>query len=357
MGAFRAFLATLVVIEHLAGGFGSDAGTVAVFSFYVLSGYLITTIVCTTYANGFRGLCAFAVNRFLRLYPTYWFVALVSLAIVIALPREAQLLNPVLTLPGSRIDALAQVTIVGLHKIFYLNPSRLVPTAWSLNVELVYYCLIATVLGRWRSIATLWWGASLALALRSAWSDDFHSAYFTLWGPSICFSTGAVTFHYAHLIKVAGAGVSLRMVAFLVLGVIAFAPELGATISQVTLIYAAIPATVFAIAVLDTRWPFPRFRRLDVWFADISYPLFLSHWPVAVAVGALLAGSALSPTLLLVSLPAAFVFSALVTRFVEGPIRALRNVVRRSAVSRVGEVATSKIAFETGSSTPQPNFE
>src|SRR5678815_2707247 len=118
MGIYRTFLALLVVVTHLAGGFGTYAGPVAVFAFYTLSGYLITRVVQRTYSNGIAGLGAFAINRFLRLYPSYWVVTLVSLAIVLAFPRLAMELNDALQLPRGKFDTLAQVTIIGLHKIY-----------------------------------------------------------------------------------------------------------------------------------------------------------------------------------------------------------------------------------------------
>jgi peptidoglycan/LPS O-acetylase OafA/YrhL len=342
MGIFRTFLALLVVVCHLAGGFGEYSGPVAVFAFYTLSGYLITRVVCRTYSNGVEGLGAFAINRFLRLYPSYWVVALVSLAIVLAFPRLAIALNGELKLPRGKFDTLAQVTIIGLHKIYYLNHSRLVPTAWSLNIEIIYYALIAVLLGRSRWIALGWWVVSFALMALFVRRNDFYAAYFTIWGPSLCFATGSVAHHFLTPRKeFPGTNAAFRVVPFIVVLALAFALDAGLNVPPLALILAAIPATVLAIFVLQARWTAPRLQRIDEVMADLSYPIFLSHWPLAVLVsGVFLGSTGLGVPLLLATLPVTILFSVAVNLLVEAPVRTLRSKVRQVAANSTTTHAT-----------------
>ena len=78
LGVIRFFLASCVIYFHLANQ-TPDLGLYAVNCFYVISGYLITLILHSTY--NFE-LSRFALNRFLRLYPTYWFACFVGFIII-----------------------------------------------------------------------------------------------------------------------------------------------------------------------------------------------------------------------------------------------------------------------------------
>jgi peptidoglycan/LPS O-acetylase OafA/YrhL len=334
MGVLRFILALLVVICHLSGHFGAMGGPVAVFSFYVISGYLITTILRTTYSNGFGGLVAFGVNRFLRLYPAYWSIAAFSLTTIYFWPHIASKLNGALNLPSSHIDALAQVLILGLHKIFYLNQTRFVPTAWSLNIELVYYSAIALLLGRNRWIGLTWWIASAALAIHYLAEGDAHDAYFTIWGPSICFATGSLVSHFVRHVP-DFKGDSAKIVAIGAIVATAFVQDVFPATPSFALLYAAPPLTVGAILVTRSRWKSPWVQVLDGWLADLSYPIFLSHWPVAVVVASLgIVAPRLSIALLVTSLPAIILFSVLVNGFIEKPVRGVRVLVRNKARDR-----------------------
>src|SRR5947209_17886730 len=54
-------------------------GYIAVLMFFVVSGYLISNALETFYAGRVR---EFAVNRFLRIYPSYWFVLAATVAVM-----------------------------------------------------------------------------------------------------------------------------------------------------------------------------------------------------------------------------------------------------------------------------------
>lgn len=68
-GFYRVYLALLVVAHHLGGLTG--LGSYAVFGFYMLSGYLMTFIMCRNYHHTTTGFLKYSLNRFLRIYPTY----------------------------------------------------------------------------------------------------------------------------------------------------------------------------------------------------------------------------------------------------------------------------------------------
>jgi peptidoglycan/LPS O-acetylase OafA/YrhL len=285
------------------------------------------------------------MNRFLRLYPTYFVVAAVSWLAILMFPHLAEGLNPALSLPRSNIDALAQVTIIGLHKIFYLNESRFVPTAWSLNIELIYYALIALVFGRTGRGAVVWWCASAILAGFYALNNDEHSAYFTIWGPSICFASGSVLSHFGGSLKPVSSATLFRLVPLAIIAALGFSADFAASVPPLLTLYLAIPATAFAIVTIRQPWRSDRLKRIDRYVADLSYPLFLCHWPISVYVAALLGEQVTSPKLLLATLPVALAFSVAINHLVEAPVRSLRSIVRRSASGATARRPTERLAI------------
>src|SRR5690242_16177610 len=90
-------------------------GVYAVFAFYVLSGYLMTRVLHETYGFTARGVGHFLWNRGLRIYPTYWVAAIVSLLVVWAVPATVALYTKVLDIPVTASGIAQNVFIFGLH--------------------------------------------------------------------------------------------------------------------------------------------------------------------------------------------------------------------------------------------------
>lgn len=349
VGVYRFCLALIVAAFHLSAA-GEHVAMVAVFSFYAISGYLITRILCETYTAPVQGLIGFAVNRFLRLYPTYWAVALVGLGLALFLPVETARLHPGIAVPQTIGGGLANTVILGLANLAIEprnEPIRLVPPAWSLSIELVYYALLAAGVARRRLAVLVWWGISLGLAVWLVGRGDLRHAYFALWGPSLCFATGAL----AHHLDAPGWGRRLRAlchpggaVAASALGVLPFALLAAVCVAPYALgggdgaglpfLYLAPFVAAVAVATLiedrgdgATERPFARWDR---WIGDLSYPIFLSHWHVGILVSALLLGGAgQGPWLFAASLPFILLAGVLLVVGVEHPVRRLRGAVRR----------------------------
>ena len=66
-GTLRFLLAVAVVIGHLNSA--SWLGTYAVFCFYIISGYFMCLVMNERYRFTLRGVWAFGLNRFLRIFP------------------------------------------------------------------------------------------------------------------------------------------------------------------------------------------------------------------------------------------------------------------------------------------------
>ena len=75
MGSIRTILALAVVFGH-AGAYLFTGGMLAVQLFYIVSGYLMSLVILS---SSYSSIKLFYLNRFLRLFPIYWFVALITL--------------------------------------------------------------------------------------------------------------------------------------------------------------------------------------------------------------------------------------------------------------------------------------
>jgi peptidoglycan/LPS O-acetylase OafA/YrhL len=83
MGLFRFLLAIAVAIDHAGGLFGYRmiSGLFAVQSFYIVSGFLISHILLTKYPDSRNGRWLFYSNRALRIFIPYWTVLVVTVLV------------------------------------------------------------------------------------------------------------------------------------------------------------------------------------------------------------------------------------------------------------------------------------
>jgi peptidoglycan/LPS O-acetylase OafA/YrhL len=183
LGLLRTLLAISVLFDHLFDRTGETlvGGRLAVQLFYVISGFLISYVLTET--DTYRdAIGKFYQNRFLRLYPLYITVALLTLLAHALLNTDfisrftqisngadaALLLTNALLFGQDWIMFLGiqggELTLTGnfLDSEVPLYEELLVPQAWTLGVELDFY-LVAPFILRTRRILWLVLLASLAL--------------------------------------------------------------------------------------------------------------------------------------------------------------------------------------------------
>ena len=135
-GAFRLFLAMVVVIHH---SFPLRAGGWAVYLFFVLSGYWIARMWEGKYSKSYQPYLTFVISRWWRLIPVF----LLCLCLT---ALNAYLMNRSGTLGLSTEWWLRQVPIIGSA-----SAGRILPPTWSLDVEMQFYLtapLIIWALGK-----------------------------------------------------------------------------------------------------------------------------------------------------------------------------------------------------------------
>lgn len=300
-GAFRFGLALLVVAGHLRQPIW--LGAWAVFAFYTISGYLMCLVLNERYGFSRKGFGAYALNRFLRIHPPYWLAGAATLGVMLAAGEAAtrDFWGP-WELPTSAAEWARNLGIFGLQP--GPNP-RLIPAAWALSVELTFYLAIGLLLGRGRRIAIGWLLASIGWHLYLGWEGaNWVQRYFPVQAASLPFSLGAVIYHHrSWLADRLGARWLPLGIALAAWGA-NYALVPGSAL-EAPRFYANCLLSAAVVALLTTPPPaLERFRRVDTWLGDLSYPIYLIHFLVGFVVEITWLGSGVrGPKLFWWSLP------------------------------------------------------
>jgi peptidoglycan/LPS O-acetylase OafA/YrhL len=136
MGYYRLILALLVAASHAGLTFGRfNPGEIAVVSFFLLSGYVMTALIDRYYLD-FRRIGPFYLDRALRLYPQF---LVYSLAMIVA-AEWFGLRHLWMSAPPTLASDAAQLTMLPLA-FSERFPNMLLPQAWSLGLELMFYAV------------------------------------------------------------------------------------------------------------------------------------------------------------------------------------------------------------------------
>lgn len=338
LGIYRTLLALMVVTQHLGGI--RLIGVYAVFSFYLLSGYLMTYIIQQNYGHTPTGLMKYALNRFLRIYPLYWLSILLSLLITVLIGQEAvRHFHGHMYLPTSIPEVLKNILIF----FPYREAPRLTPPAWALTVELFYYAAIGLGLSRTRTLTWIWFGASIAYHIIITLLDmNWNWRYFNIAAASLPFSTGALIYHYRE--EIAHQVNRLRAPQVLLALLLASMFLNWATTFRKTdqseldfyLNYAINALIVCTLLALQAAGTFKRLAKLDKKIGDFSYPIYLIHFQaglITLYLAQFFFGKTLTSTsvpLLISTLPLLILLSWLLTVAVERPIEAVRTRIKNS---------------------------
>ncbi|MDD2769531.1 MAG: acyltransferase family protein, partial [Methylococcus sp.] len=326
----RALAVLAVVIYHaipewLPGGF------VGVDVFFVISGYLITSIVSQDIRAGKFSIARFYLRRARRILPALCVVLLATLGIglVFLLPADLRLLGRHTLYTGIFVSNIAFWNETG----YFDEAAELKPLlhTWSLGVEEQFYIcwplLLTLLLKGGRLSKPVIWSVVLASFALACWAALFKPAagFFLLpmraWelmaGAVLALEgvPGAERRVIRHLQSLAGLGLIAAGVLSLNArsvfpGWNALLPCLGA----VLLIRAGAGAFV-------NRWLLS--LRPVVWIGLVSYSLYLWHWPI-LSLSRLVLPYRLEPGQLSGLIGLALALSALSYRYVETPFRSGR---------------------------------
>ncbi len=283
----RGIAAICVVLKHGESLFGAAApqsAHLAVDFFFVLSGFIIAHAYSEPLRLGF-GAAPFMRARVIRLYPLYiaGTVSTVALATASILLRHDGALwaftQPVVSFPFAAFMLPSPASSV----LFPLNAP-----AWTLLLELIVNAAFAV---RWlRSIPAMVVmmgvsGVALLVAaerfgtLDIGWGKD--SAIWGLARVFFGFPFGVILYRVHRRIKVANA---LSVVPALALALLLFANPAGEAriVFELGVVFAGAPLLVLAGAI--SRPTNAGLIRLYLVLGAISYPLYVLHHPILMAV-------------------------------------------------------------------------
>ncbi|GGD75803.1 acyltransferase family protein [Microbacterium murale] len=362
LDGLRAVAVILVLAYHLFPSSPVRSGFVGVDVFFVISGFLITSLLLRPSRLGRLGsprrLIDFWRRRARRLLP--------ALAVVITVCATAawMLGGDVLVGIGRQVLGAATfsynwLAVAGGSDYFTATAPELFRNVWSLAVEEQFYVLwplllplVLLVPGRWTRAAlmfvaaggSVWWMAMLVAegdVTRAYFGTDSH-AFGLLLGIALALATVNMP-ERAWMLR-RGAQVGSLLAGLVGLGAVlvaALSPEDASITGVLVLASLGTALTIFA-----GTWPGSWLGRgLDVaplrWIGERSYGIYLWHWPVLVLalVGTQGTGpeagvpAAIGAVALVVSVGAA----ALSYRFVEQPLR-------RYGFRRAGRALWSRVA-------------
>jgi peptidoglycan/LPS O-acetylase OafA/YrhL len=340
----RAIAVLSVVAFHLFQG-RARGGFVGVDIFFVISGYLISSIIYNDLQSGTFSIREFYVRRVRRIYPA---LSIVLAAVCVAgwcllLPTEFEALGKQI-IGGSTFVA----NFVAWWQSGYFEPSaaqRPLMNLWSLGVEEQYYLIfplicLAFYRTRWRWIlpAAFVAIATVSMAINVVFVTRYRDAvYFLPFSRLWELLLGAGLALWLHRKIPAGADTGLPSRGCTALGFCGLA-LLGVSIFGIDQYqafpgwFALLPTMGAALVITAGQSSWVNRHILSckpvVFVGLISYPLYLWHWPILSfirIVGGRPWGHDISHLLKLAVAALSFLLAYLTYRFIELPIRQVKQ--------------------------------
>jgi peptidoglycan/LPS O-acetylase OafA/YrhL len=339
-------IAVLIVVAYHAGIPGWGGGFIGVDVFFVISGFLITSLLIKEReSDGRIALLTFYARRIRRLLPISSVVAVVSVVGALAiLPSTtfSSLGTDVVAAAGFFVNML--FAIRGTDYLAGDTDPSVIQHYWSLAVEEQFYLiwpgLIALVtIGAQQVrrritpvIITVISGSFAASVVLSPTAPTW--SYFGLHTRAFELGVGALLAVQWPLVERWGQSTRAALSWAGLIG-IGFSIPLAAAVDYFPGWVAAIPvlATAAAIAGGDTtdRGAQLLLRRRPLqWVGEHSYSLYLWHWPVLV-LGAGLVGRTLGWSETIAAIALTFALSALGFKLIEHPLRRSPRLIQQPA--------------------------
>jgi len=355
-------VAVLVVLVFHFWPAALTGGYVGVDVFFVISGFLISSHLLRSPPTTARLLAAFWARRVRRLLPAA------------SLVLGATLVASIAWLPSTQIVGVARETIASALYVEnwalarsatdYLaaeNAPSPVQHYWSLSVEEQFYLfwpvLIALLwfLGR-RRRPVLWCAAGLVVVTAASLASsvlltqtDPSGAYFVtptrIWELGLG-SLAAMAVHLGFRLHGAVLRAALGWIGLAMIGYAAFRFDATTPFPGTAALLPTLGAVLVIVAATDgVRWSPGTFlaQRPSQALGDISYSVYLWHWPVVV-IAPFALSRALSNPEKLAAVAAVLVVAGLTKRFVEDPVRRSR-VLSRSLPRSFAIAAASILAL------------
>jgi peptidoglycan/LPS O-acetylase OafA/YrhL len=332
VGAYRLLLAVLVAVSHMGKLFmGFNPGVVAVISFLLISGFVMTSLIERNYKAPEK-VGRFYLDRALRLYPQFLFYFVASCTVIyFLLPGTPQWAE----LTFRNIAANLAIVPLGFY-MFGASGSWIVPPAWSLGLEMCFYLVIPFLLiYRARGVAFALSVAVFIPACLGFINTDYYG-YRLLPGVLFIFLCGSYLYkpQAKGLVIAAGTAVAAALIFVAIMaGWIERRPSNAEVAAGIAL---GIPA-VYVLTKL-------KFHRIDEFLGNISYGVFLNHFVVIYFLHGLWPITSFDWQKVALVLVLSFLLSGVSYYCVERPALTLRHALRAGKKDRVKEVQMGEAA-------------
>jgi len=331
--ALRGFAVLVVILFHSGLGI-APSGYLGVDLFFVISGFLISGIVMRQRAEGRFRLADFYLRRIRRLMPA---CAVVLAAVTIAAIGLLTASGYERFWPQLAGALTFSTNIVLWRQINYFNNSAAFEPLlhfWSLAIEEQYYLLLPLTLAvtprRWWTPAIVAATAVSLVAYVWLYPHSPGATFYLL--PTRAWEIGLGSIGAALAGRPGGMALPrpLRAVAIVVLVVTPFlAPSPHLTYLL------AIPACLAAFVVVTAQGNGAADRALGplARVGDMSYSLYLVHWPLFAFANCVWLGAPLPRAASIALIAAAILLAVPLNRFIEEPIRRAPISARRLCIA------------------------
>jgi len=368
MGLLRFLLALAVAGGHTASSFGFTAawifpGSYAVQIFYIISGFVMAMILNEKYADTPQGNWIFYTNRAAKIFAPY--LAILAVTVAVCLLSKAIIGDALslevwfsearsMTWPTWAYALLTNALIVGQEWNFlliyrggslfyslqaYAEPPigsqfTVIVPAWTLSIEILFYVIAPFIVRRHVLLI-----AGLAFASYLCRFKAYHLGYYSeatnyRFFPFelSLFLYGALCFRIGNLLPRLDAGWSAGIAAAMALTVVAMPSY-----------FMKHPYQMYFIVgpLLPALFDFSRKNGWDRSLGNLSFPLYLVHWPVMVIALAVVRAIQPGPPGAIAAYPILAVMtsiaaSVLINRYVVKPVDEWRQARVRSRAGAAG---------------------
>ena len=305
----------------------------------------MTYVMQENYGYAKTSKIKFAINRFLRLFPSYWLACAITIVIVVILGGSESGKYSIMTIPDTALSILANLTLIFPHWMPSQVEPRLSPATWALTVELFFYTVIALGASKTLYRTYIWLAISVLFVIATYYLGLFwHARYFSIPAGSLPFSLGALIFFLVkekrtkfipHVLISSPIALFAGMFTIAIFVSITITRGLPLWAMEI-LFYCSMFFSFFLILSLAMGKPFTSFisKSRDKMLGDFSYPFYLLHYQAAAISSYLMFGQIAvfkgntSFVAILATITILLFLSYIAIKWVDSPIEKLRTKIK-----------------------------